>query len=206
MVKRLFSIVAVVALFSGLAMAQVRSEEVPIDGPGIAMAQAVPPGGFEGGSQARFFQMRMRGHMGQGRDVMFHSVGMGSWWMNPEVAERIGLSDQQKQELEKISQDGRLKMIDLRADLEKQQVILAPLLQGYHPDEAQVLAQVDKVSQARAAVDRARVQTMLASRNVLTEEQWKKMHDTRMVFNRTVRSRGFQRSGGPRMPAPPPSN
>jgi len=204
-VKRLFSIAVVVALFSGLAMAQVRSEEVRIDGPGVATAQAGPPGGFEDGPQARFFHMRVRGPMGQGRDVMYHAVGMGSWWMNPEVAERIGLSDQQKQELEKISQDGRLKMIGLRADLEKQQVILVPLLQAYHPDEAQVLAQVDKVSQARAAVERARVQTMLASRNVLTEEQWKRIHDTRTEFHRTFRQRGFRRSGGPPKPAQPPS-
>ena len=204
MVKRLFSIVAVVALFSGLAMAQAVSDGGLMEGPTIVAAQAVPPGGCEEGPQPRVFQMRMRGHMGQGPDVMFYRHGRGSWWKDPEVARRIGLSDQQIQQLDKISQDGRLKMIDLRADLEKQEVILAPMMQAYHPDETQVLAQVEKVSQARAALAKAGVQTMLASRNVLTEEQWKKLHDTRMEFHRAFGRRALQRPARPRLPAPPP--
>ncbi len=135
----------------------------------------------------------------------FRRWGMGPWWMNPEMAQKIGLTDQQKQQLEKINQDGQLKMIDLRADLEKQEVLLAPMMRAYHPDEAQVLAQLDKVSQARAALEKARVQTMLARRNVLTEEQWKTLRTTRMGFHRTFGPRGFHRPGGPRMPAQPPT-
>ena len=121
------------------------------------------------------------------------------------MAERIGLSDQQKQQLGKISQDSRLKMIDLRADLEKQEVILGPMLQTYHPDEAQVLAQVEKVSQARAAVEKARVQTMLSTRGVLTEDQWNKLKDTRSVFHQNFRRRGPGRPMRPQPPATPPS-
>lgn len=140
----------------------------------------------------------------RGPNVFFRAWGMGAWWMNPEAAEMIGLSDQQKQQLEKIHQDGRLKMIDLRADLEKQEVILGPMLKTYHPDEAQVLAQVEKVSQARAALEKARVQTMLASRNVLTEEQWKKLQDSRMGFQRRIGPRrGFHHPGNLRMQGRP---
>ncbi len=137
--------------------------------------------------------------------MWFHGRGMGQWWRNPEVAERIGLSDQQTQQLEKISQDSRLKMIDLRADLEKQEVILGPMLQTYHPDEAQVLAQVEKVSQARAALEKARVQTILASRGILTEEQWNKLKDTRPGFHQNFRRRGLGRPMRPWTPATPPS-
>jgi Spy/CpxP family protein refolding chaperone len=138
--------------------------------------------------------------MGGGPMMWFHGRGMGQWWRNPEVAERIGLNDQQKQQLEKISQDSRLKMIDLRANLEKQQVILGPMLQTYHPEEAAVLAQVEKVSQARAAVEKQRVQTMLACRSVLTEEQWNKLRSSRMEVRRTFVRRGFR---GPMRNQPP---
>ena len=186
MVKRIFSIVAAVAMFSV-----------------VALGQGGPAGPMQGpGRQAG---MQMQGPMRAGRMSRSHRMGMGPWWMNPAVAERIGLSEQQKQQLEKISQDGRLKMIDLRADLEKQQVILQPMMQAYHPDEAQVLAQVEKVSQARAALEKARVQTMLAGRNVLTGEQWNKLKQTRMPFHHNAGRRGVHRSMMPPAPPAPPS-
>jgi Spy/CpxP family protein refolding chaperone len=220
MVKRLLNIALVVALFSTIAMAQERSEEVVVEGPDTVAAEAGPaaspmqgPDGMmlqessdgPAGPGNRVVTMRARGPMGPGNVMWFHRRGMGEWWSNPEVAERIGLSDQQKQQLEKISLDSRLKMIDLRADLEKQQVILGPLLQTYHPDEAQVLGQVEKVSQARAAVEKERVQTMLASRGVLTEDQWNKLKNSRPGFHQNFRRRGPQRPMRPRTPAPPPS-
>lgn len=218
MAKRLFSIAAAVLLFSAVAMAQEAPTDGPAAGPDTAIAQAGPmqesgvmtmrgSGGPMQGPGPRVFQMRVRGPMGHGpmRWGHGHMRGMGAWWMNPQVAERIGLSEQQKQQLGKIALDGRLKMIDLRADLEKQRVMLAPMMKGYHPDEARVLAQVEKVSLARAALEKARVQTMLASRNVLTEAQWNKLKETRMGFHRSFGQRGFRRPMGRRLPSSPTS-
>lgn len=220
MVKRLFNIALVVALFSTIAMAQERSEEVVVEGPDTVAAEAGsaadsmqgpdtmmlkegpddPPGPGQ-----RVFNMRVRGPGGPGRVMWFRGGEMGEWWTNPKVAEDLGLSDQQKQQLEKISQDGRLKMIDLRADLEKQEVILGPMLRTYHADEARVLAQVEKVSRARAALEKQRVETMLASRGVLTEEQWNKLKDTRAEFNHTFRRRSLPRPVRPGTPPSPPT-
>jgi Spy/CpxP family protein refolding chaperone len=206
MMKSLFSTLGVIALCSGMAMAQVSAAEGFTYGPGIVTAQTGPGAQFMGGPMPSFGEREMIIRREHGPDMFFRARGMGSSWMNSEVAQEIGLSDQQKQQLEKINQDGQLKMIDLRADLEKQEVILAPMMRAYHPDEAQVLAQVEKVSQARAALEKARVQTMLARRNVLTEEQWKNLQNSRMGFHRTFGPRrGFHRSGGPRMPVQPPS-
>ncbi len=172
--------------------------------------QGPPPGppmrqgrlaGRPGGPGA--FNMRARGHMRAGSMMRFHRRGTAEWWRNPEIAEKIGLSDQQKQQLEKISLNGRLKMIDLRADLEKQHVVLGPMLRAFHPNEDQVLAQIEKVSQAQAALEKERVQTMLDSRNVLTEEQWNKLKNMRMEFRRGFGRRNFRRPMGPQTPARP---
>ncbi len=202
--KSLFSTLAVVALCSSMAMAQAGT--MGGSTATVATAQADPGGGFMGGPMPRFGGRELFIRTRRGPMMGFRAWGMGSWWMNPETAQRIGLTDQQKQQLEKINQDGQLRMIDLRADLEKQEVILAPMMRTYHPDEAQVLAQVGKVSQARAALEEARVQTMLARRNVLTEEQWNKLQNTRMGFHRTFGPRrGFHHPGGPRMPVQPPT-
>jgi Spy/CpxP family protein refolding chaperone len=216
MVKKLLGIAAVIALFTSIAIAQEQTEEVVVQGPDTTAVQPGPQGGgmgpgpmrwharpgsgFMGGPGSRTFDIRVRGPMGGGPMMWFHGRGMGQWWRNPDVAERVGLNDQQKQQLEKISQDSRLKMIDLRANLEKQQVILGPMLQTYHPEEAAVLAQVEKVSQARAAVEKQRVQTMLACRSVLTEEQWNKLKSSRMEVRRTFVRRGFR---GPMRNQPP---
>jgi len=210
MVKRLVSIAAVLALFSTVALAQEGQASGTIEGPDNVAVQAGPAEEsgvvtMHPGPGPRFFEMRTRGPMDSGNVMWFRRGGMGQWWRNPELVEKIGLSDQQKQQLDKLSLDSRLKTIDLRADLEKQQVILGPMLQTYHPDEAQVLAQVEKVSQARAALEKARVQAMLGSRNVLTKEQWNKLKESRMEVHRSFRRRGLQRHMGPRMPATPPS-
>jgi len=192
MKKQLLSVAAAVAMCSAVALGQ--------GGPGGPMAGA----GMHSG-------MHMQGRMGGGRLMpRFHRVGMGQWWRNPRVAQQLGLSEQQQQQLEKISQDARLKMIDRRADLEREQVLLQPMMQTYHPDEAQVLAQVEKVSLAKAALQKERVQAMLATQNVLTEEQWNKLKAMRMSFHH----RSFRRGGLGRrpmmpqkpMPPTPPSN
>lgn len=202
MIKKLFGTAVAVALFGGVLMAQAG----PAGGfaGGQVTARTGPGGGFMQGP-GPMFRMRMMGRMGHGPMMWFHGRGMGQWWKNPQISQKIGLSEQQTQQLEKIHQDGRLKMIDLRANLEKQEVILGPMLQTYHPDEAQVLAQLEKVSQARAELARARIETMLASRSVLTEQQWKQLQDWRMGFHRGFGRRGFQRRGRRSMPDTPPS-
>jgi Spy/CpxP family protein refolding chaperone len=212
MVKRLLSMAAALAFFSTIALAQEGQVSGTVEGPDTVAVQAGPGGGFMQGPgpmrgfEGRTFEMRVRGPKGPGPMMWFQHRGrMGSWWNNPEIAEKIGLNDQQKQQLEKISLASRLKMIDLRADMEKQQVILGPMLQAFHPDEAQVLAQVEKVSQARAALEKERVQTMLATRNVLTEDQWNKLKESRTGFNRTFRRPDFRRSMRRGTPPQPPS-
>ena len=197
MLKIFASVVASVTVFSGLAMAQMGPARGFAGGPSIVTAQSGPGGGCMGGPMRSFGRTEMFIRRGRGPGMGFHGWGMRSWWTNPMIAQKIGLSDQQKQQLEKIHQDGQLKMIDLRADLEKQEVILGPMMRVFHPDQAQVLAQVDKVSQARAALQKARVETMLASRNVLTEEQWTKLQQTRMGFQGAFGRRGFRGPGGP---------
>src|SRR5208337_1966603 len=44
-------------------------------------------------------------------------------------------------------------------------------------DEAQVIAQIDKVAQARANLEKSNAQMLLAIRRVLTVDQWKILRD-----------------------------
>ena len=111
--------------------------------------------------------------------------------------QKIGVSDEQVQKIEKIFQAHRLDLIDLHAALEKQEAILDPLIEADQPDESQVIAQIDKVAQARANLEKSNAQMLLAIRRVLTLDQWKKLRDQPGVALAPT---------GPRfeLPAPPP--
>jgi periplasmic protein CpxP/Spy len=103
----------------------------------------------------------------------------GRWWMDPGLVQRLGLTADQQKRIDAVFQQNRLKLIDLSAAVEKEEAILEPLLEADRPDEAQVLAQIDKVAQARAELEKANARMLLGFRGVLTLDQWKKLQAER---------------------------
>ncbi len=176
MMKKLLSSVAMAAIFCSLAMAQGAQGQAPASGPGQEGMSPPPAGSVT----------QSRGRMGFGGPMhrMRAHGPMRDWWKNPRVAQKLGLTDDQLQQLEKISYDSRMKMIDLHAAVQKEQLELGHELQADHPNEDAVLGQVDKVSQAKAAMARAHVRTLLATRNVLSPQQWQELKSLRMDFHR----------------------
>lgn len=140
---------------------------------GLAIAQDQPSASQRPGPHARPPMANRMSVRGPGMGMA--GRGMGRWWKNSELVQRLGIGDTQVQEIEKIFQEHRLQQIDLHAALEKQAAILEPLIEADQPDETQVIAQVDKEAQARANLEKSNVQMRLAIRRVLTVEQWKKL-------------------------------
>jgi protein CpxP len=110
-----------------------------------------------------------RGHGGMG----------GRWWDNPRVATELNLSADQKQKMDDIFQQSRLKLIDLHASLEKEETILEPLVGADTPNETKILSQIDKVAQARAELEKSNARMLLAIRQTLTPDQWTKLKAAR---------------------------
>ena len=50
---------------------------------------------------------------------------------------------------------------------------MEPLLAADQPDEGKILAQIDRVAQARAELEKANARMLLGLRRVLTPDQWK---------------------------------
>jgi len=125
------------------------------------------------------------------------------WWKDQALVQKLQISDDQVQKIEKIAQDYRTREIDLRAAAQKQEVALRPMMESDQPDESQILAQIDKVAQARADLEKSRVQMDLAVRRVLTAEQAQKLRDLRPRF--APPRPGFGRpDGGPGGPSSGP--
>jgi Spy/CpxP family protein refolding chaperone len=103
----------------------------------------------------------------------YAGIKSGTWWTRPEEIERLGLSADQRKNLNDILQQHRLKLIDLDAALQKEEVTLEPLVNADQPDDAKVFAQVDRVAQARAELEKANSRMLWQVRRVLTPDQWK---------------------------------
>ena len=147
--------------------------------------------------------------MGQGfgehRPPMERAFGAqgahGRWWNNPRVVERLKLTDVQRKEFDDIYLAHREKLIDLRASLQKAELALETLVSDTQPNEAKILAQIDKVAQARAELEKANAAFLLAIRGKLTAEQWTQVQAERAErANRTHDGhgggQGWQRPGG----------
>jgi Spy/CpxP family protein refolding chaperone len=99
----------------------------------------------------------------------------GRWWTDPALVQRLGLTADQQKRIDALFQQNRLKLIDLSASVQKEEATLEPLLEADRPDETQVLAQIDRIAQARAELEKANARMLLGFRGVLTLEQWKKL-------------------------------
>jgi periplasmic protein CpxP/Spy len=143
------------------------------------------------------------GGMGQGfgghRPPMENAFGpqgaQGRWWNNPRIVERLKLTDVQRKEFDDIFLRHREKLIDLRANLQKAELALEPLVRDSQPNETKILAQIDKVAQARAELEKANAAFLLDIRSKLTAEQWAQLQADRANRGRDGRG-GEQRGQG----------
>ena len=114
----------------------------------------------------------------------------GRFWNNPRLVERLKLTDVQRKEFDDIYLQHREKLIDLLANLQKAELALEPLVSDSQPNETKILAQIDKVAQARADLEKANAAFLLAIRRKLTAEQW-----TQLQADRANRDRGQGQAG-----------
>ena len=135
--------------------------------PGMMPGRGNGPGNSRGG---------FRGEQGGGMGEGFRIAPAGMWWKNSAVVQRLGLTAEQTKKMDGIFEQSRLQLIDLKANLEKQNALLEPLLSANPPDTVKALAQIDKVATARAELEKADAKMLLGIRGVLTPEQWTKLH------------------------------
>lgn len=108
---------------------------------------------------------------------MEHHDGHGRWWDNPRLAQKVGLSDAQKQQMDQIFEKHRPQLKELNDTLKKDEAALHPLLSADKLDEHRVLHQIDTIAQARANLEKANARMLFGLRKVLTPDQWKKLQE-----------------------------
>ena len=156
---------------------------------GIAMAALFAAGtAFAQGPDTTIAQTPGPGAPGQGgpgfgdhRPPMERAMrgDRGRWWNNPQIAEKLNLTDDQKKSMDAIFQQHREQLVDLRATVEKAEIEMDPLVKADQPNEAAVMAQIDKVAQARAELEKANARFLFELRAKLTPDQWKQVQEFR---------------------------
>jgi Spy/CpxP family protein refolding chaperone len=129
----------------------------------------------------------------------------GTWWKDSELATKLKLTEPQKQQLEKTFLDYRLKLVDLHADVEREELKLQPLMDADQVNEGQVSAALDTLIAARGKLEKTNAMMNIAMRKVLSTDQWKQLQSLRAERFHVMRGPG----GGTRVlrgpdHAPPP--
>jgi Spy/CpxP family protein refolding chaperone len=93
------------------------------------------------------------------------------------MIEKLGLTPEQQKKMDDAFLLSRLKLIDLNASLDKEEAVLEPLVSAERPDAEKIRAQIDRIAQARAELEKANSNMLLELRLLLTPEQWKRLHD-----------------------------
>jgi Spy/CpxP family protein refolding chaperone len=186
-VKSVLSFVLLTAFSGPFLVAQQGDGGPPPMGPGQSAGRIGQSGGGWGGG------IRSGLHIGP----------PGIWWHNPDLIQKLTLTPDQQKRMDDILQQSRLQLIDLRANVEKQEVLMEPMLATNPPDTNRILAQIDLTAQARAELEKANAKMLLGIRNVLTPDQWTKLQSEKRDRMRMRRDGIPGGPDGPRGPRGP---
>ena len=131
----------------------------------------------------------------------------------------LGLTPEQKEQIRSIAFEGRKEQIQLQSDLKIANLELRELMTEDKLDKVKINKKLDEIGALRTKLQKARVERMMAFRDILTKEQIQSFRERRLHrgFDRRVirkeiklnegRSQRFQRQGkGPlseeAMPSP----
>ena len=147
---------------------------------------------------------------------------------NPELAEELGLTEDQLAEIKSVTGEHRRASMELRHEMEEAALVQVERLSADEIDEDAVMDAVEKTGEIRTEMAKLTMKQFLAFREILTPEQIEKakdmrqrMREKRMQKGREGQGRGgrmqrdvsgrrggmrppFEQSGDDRPPPPPP--
>lgn len=102
---------------------------------------------------------------------------MGKWWHRPEVAQALSITDEEKKSLDDAYLNSARKLIDLKADTEKQMLELESLLaqEGSAPEA--LMKQFEQVQASRTQLASEHFRFLLESRKILGMERFTQLQD-----------------------------
>ena len=95
----------------------------------------------------------------------------GRWWDDKHVARSLSLSPEQQHRMDDIFENSRSSLLSSYGNLQREQDRLASLSGNELKDETRVFAAIDRVTQARAELEKQSAHILMQIRRELTPEQ-----------------------------------
>ncbi|MDP9361429.1 MAG: periplasmic heavy metal sensor [Acidobacteriota bacterium] len=101
----------------------------------------------------------------------------GKWWRRPEIVQQLNLAEDQQNKLEAIFRTAANDLIDLRGEVEKQNIALRGDLDQPQLERATIKRDAQKLSEARARLFERELTMLVDMRGVLNDSQWSRMRN-----------------------------
>jgi Spy/CpxP family protein refolding chaperone len=85
----------------------------------------------------------------------------------------LQLTSEQQKAMDNVFNRNRAKLIDLNNALRREEATLKPLVAADNVDEPKILAQMDRVAEARAELEKANGRMLIKLRKILVPDQWR---------------------------------
>ncbi|MEA2327886.1 MAG: hypothetical protein QOE68_2845 [Thermoanaerobaculia bacterium] len=99
----------------------------------------------------------------------------GKWWRRPEIVQSLNLAEEQQNKLETIFRTASGDLIDLRGEVEKQNIALRGDLDQSQLDRATIRKDAQRLSDARTRLFERELMMLVDMRSVLNDSQWDRM-------------------------------
>ena len=163
--KKLIEIALLGLCFSAPAFPEQNPPQTPV--PPAGQGSMRPDGRLYGG---RGFGMR---------DESARILPPGPWWKDPDLSQRLELTTDQQKRIDDTFLQNKVMLIHMHASLNEEELLLEPLLNANPVDQARALAEIGKIADMRAELEKANARMLLQIRGVLTQAQWTRLQQER---------------------------
>ena len=123
-------------------------------------------------------------------------VPPGRWWHLPGIVSKIGITDMEGRQLDSMFVQNRLRLIDLKSGVEKEQFELQNLLDAAHLDEKAAQDQFSKLQTARSKLNAERFSFLLEVRKLLGRDRFQQLEGLMKDFRKNA-TRKFRQGQRP---------
>jgi Spy/CpxP family protein refolding chaperone len=101
----------------------------------------------------------------------------GKWWRRPDIVQKLNLTDEQQDKLEAIFRSTAPDLIDLKAEVDKENIALRGELDRSQFDRAAIHRIAVRLNDARGKLFDRTLSMLVDMRAVLNDPQWNRMRN-----------------------------
>ena len=131
----------------------------------------------------------------------FDSPVGGKWWYRPGVKEKLQLTTDQINKINKIWVEHKKRIIDIKSDIGKTYLDLENMMSQSMADRQEAYKLAERLAQLHSQQTENRIKMAIDIRQELSIEQFEKLKGLRREFARRLREKGPRagKRGGPKL-------